>query len=692
MPEGPFGPGFNPLEELVKTLVDGLEQTLGGGQGNREPDESGPSQRPTPRLNRYGRDLTADAKAGRLDPVVGRDEEVAQVLEVLCRRSKNNPVLIGDPGVGKTAIVEGIASRVVAGDVPEALRGRRIVSLDLAGMVGGTKYRGEFEQRLTEVIDEVLAANRGVVLFLDELHTVIGAGSAEGGAMDAASMLKPALARGGLQVIGATTVDEYRRHIERDAALERRFQPIVVDEPSVADTVAILRGLRERYESHHRVRITDAATEAAARLSERYLTDRFLPDKAIDLMDRASARVRMRAAEPEDATAVTALEQRVEQLRRAKDIAVDAENYERAQALTVELDTAAADLDAARNAAKADTARLPEVSAADIAEVVSRGTGIPVSQLTELDRDRLLNLETQLRTRVIGQEEAVEAVADAVRAGRAGLSHPNRPIGSFLFLGPTGVGKTELARALAESLFGGPERLVRLDMTEFSEAHTVSRLVGAPPGYVGHNEPGQLTDAVRRTPYTVVLLDEVEKAHPDVVNVLLQVFEDGRLTDTRGRTVNFSNTVVIMTSNLGADAMLAATAAGRSIEDIREPIMAVARVHFRPEFLNRVDDVVLFKGLGREQLRAITELLLAQTRERLSAQRIELRLDSAAVDWLADRGYQPEFGARPMRRTIGRELERRLSRMLIAGDVVAGQRVDATVVDDRLELTVTSGS
>jgi ATP-dependent Clp protease ATP-binding subunit ClpC len=486
-------------------------------------------------------------------------------------------------------------------------------------------------------------------------------------------------------------VDEYRRHIERDAALERRFQPIVVDEPSVADTVAILRGLRERYETHHRVRITDAATEAAARLSERYLTDRFLPDKAIDLMDRASARVRMRAAAPEDAAAVTALEQRVEQLRRAKDVAVDAENYERAQALTVELDAATADLAAAKDATKADSARLPEVSAADVAEVVSRGTGIPVSQLTELDRDRLLNLERQLRTRVIGQDAAVEGVADAVRAGRAGLTHPNRPIGSFLFLGPTGVGKTELARALAESLFGGSERLVRLDMTEFSEAHTVSRLVGAPPGYIGHNEPGQLTDAVRRTPYTVVLLDEVEKAHPDVVNVLLQVLEDGRLTDSRGRTVNFSNTVVIMTSNLGGDAMLAATAAGRSIEEIREPIMAVARGHFRPEFLNRVDDVVLFKGLGREQLRAITELLLAQTRERLNAQRIELRLDPAAVDWLADRGYQPEFGARPMRRTIGRELERRLSRMLIAGDLVAGQRVDATVLDDRLELTVGPG-
>jgi ATP-dependent Clp protease ATP-binding subunit ClpC len=691
MPEGPFGSGFNPLEELVKSLVDGLEQTLGGT--GREP---GAGAR-TPRLDRFGRDLTADARAGRLDPVVGRDDEIAQVLEVLSRRTKNNPVLLGDPGVGKTAIVEGIAAQVVAGDVPEALRGRRIVALDLAGMVGGTKYRGEFEQRLTEVIEEVLGTDRGVVLFLDELHTVIGAGAAEGGAMDAASMLKPALARGGLQVIGATTVEEYRRHIEKDAALERRFQPIPVEEPSVAETVAILHGLRDRYESHHEVRITDEAIEAAARLSDRYLTDRFLPDKAIDLVDRASARVRMRAAahatdtQDDGKPGLAQRRNRVEQLRRAQEVAVDAEDYERAQALTTELHTAEAELraaEAAHRVADARPTRRPSVDTDDIAQVVAASTGIPIAQLTELDRDRLLNLEHLLRARVVGQDDAVEAVADAVRAGRAGLSQPNRPIGSFLFLGPTGVGKTELARALAEALFGSPDRMVRLDMTEYAEPHTVSRLVGTPPGYIGHDEAGQLTSAVRRTPYTVVLLDEIEKAHPDVAAVLLQVLDAGRLTDARGRTVNFANTVLIMTSNLGGEAMLAATSAGRSIEEIREPILSVARAHFRPEFLNRVDEVVLFRALGRAELRAITELLLEQTRERLRAQHIELRLDPGAVDWLAARGHQPGFGARPLRRTIGRELERRLSRMLISGDLSAGGQVRATVVDERLELTV----
>jgi ATP-dependent Clp protease ATP-binding subunit ClpC len=688
MPEGPFGSGFNPLEELVKSLVDGLEQTLGGS--GREP---GAGAR-TPRLDRFGRDLTADARAGRLDPVVGRDDEIAQVLEVLSRRTKNNPVLLGDPGVGKTAIVEGIAARVVAGDVPEALRGRRIVVLDLAGMVGGTKYRGEFEQRLTEVIEEVLGTDRGVVLFLDELHTVIGAGAAEGGAMDAASMLKPALARGGLQVIGATTVEEYRRHIEKDAALERRFQPIPVEEPSVVETVAILRGLRGRYESHHEVRITDEAIEAAARLSDRYLTDRFLPDKAIDLVDRASARVRIRVAaratdsQDDGEPGLAQRRTRVEQLRRAQEVAVDAEDYERAQALTAELHAAEAELEAARRVAEARPTRRPSVDTDDIAQVVAASTGIPIAQLTELDRDRLLNLEHLLRARVVGQDDAVEAVADAVRAGRAGLSQPNRPIGSFLFLGPTGVGKTELARALAEALFGSPDRMVRLDMTEYAEPHTVSRLVGTPPGYIGHDEAGQLTSAVRRTPYTVVLLDEIEKAHSDVAAVLLQVLDAGRLTDARGRTVNFANTVLIMTSNLGAEAMLAATSAGRSIEEIREPILSVVRAHFRPEFLNRVDEVVLFRALGRAELRAITELLLEQTRERLRAQRIELRLDPGAVDWLAARGHQPGFGARPLRRTIGRELERRLSRMLISGELSAGGSVRATVVDDQLELTV----
>ncbi|WP_051343334.1 ATP-dependent Clp protease ATP-binding subunit [Pseudonocardia spinosispora] len=647
MPEGPFGSGFNPLEDLVKGLVNGLEQSLGGVVAPEGRD------RRTPALDRFGRDLTAEARAGKLDPVIGRDAEVAELLEVLSRRTKNNPVLIGDPGVGKTAIVEGVASRIAADTVPQALRGRRLVVLDLAGLVAGTRYRGDFEERFGAVIDEVLAADRNVLLFLDELHTIIGAGGAEGAPMDAGSMLKPALARGGLQLIGATTVEEYRKHLERDAALERRFQPILVAEPSVADTVTILLGLRERYEQHHAVRITEAAAEAAARLSDRYLTDRFLPDKAIDLMDRASARVRLRT-EPSS-------------LAEPHRVAVGTDGV-------------------ATVAATSGT----DVTADDVADVVASITGIPVSRLTELDRHRLLHLEDLLAERVVGQRDAIDVVADAVRAGRAGMTHPDRPVGSFLFLGPTGVGKTELATALAGVLYGEQDRLVRLDMTEFGDRHTVSRLVGAPPGYIGHDEAGQLTDAVRRTPYTVVLLDEIEKAHPDVLGILLQVLDAGRLTDARGRTVDFTNTVIIMTSNIGAQALLAATAAGRAVEEVREPLMADVRRHFRPEFLNRIDEIVLFLGLGRVELRAITELLLTETRQRLAARQVGLRLDVAAVDWLAMRGYQPEYGARPLRRTIGRELERHLSRLLLGGELAEGHEVHVSVAaaGDRLELTV----
>jgi ATP-dependent Clp protease ATP-binding subunit ClpC len=673
MSSGPFGSGFDPPENLVSRLVGGIEQSLGG---------MGRPGTSTYRLDRHGRDLTAAARTGHLDPVIGREDEVEQILEVLSRRTKNNPVLIGDPGVGKTAIVEGIAQRIAEGAVPEPMRNRRLIALDLAGMVAGTKYRGEFEERLTAVIEEVTAAARMVVLFLDELHTVIGAGAGEGAAMDAASILKPALARGDLQVIGATTVEEYRRHIERDPALERRFAPILITEPSVEDAIAIVRGLRKRYETHHRVRITDEAAEAAARLSDRYLTDRFLPDKAIDLIDRASARVRMRADAPGEE--VRALEQRIEQLSRAKDIAVDAEDYERAEALTRELDLTIVRLDTTR----AGPSRPPEVGADDVAGVVARSTGIPITQLTEVERHRLLHLEEQLRQRVVGQEEAIEAVADAVRASRAGLKHPDRPVGSFLFLGPTGVGKTELARALAQILFGSEDSLVRIDMSEFQDRHTISRLTGAPPGYVGHEEAGQLTDAVRRTPYTVLLLDEIEKAHTDVSNILLQVFDAGRLTDARGRTANFANTVIIMTSNLGAEALLAATSAGRGVEEVREPLMASVRRHFRPEFLNRIDEIVLFRGLDTPELRRITKLLLEQTRQPLRARNITLHLDNHAIDWIVNRGYQPEFGARPLRRVIGRELDRKLSRMLLAGSLKDGQDVHASVVEDRLELTV----
>jgi ATP-dependent Clp protease ATP-binding subunit ClpC len=674
-------PGFGPFDDLFERLIGNLETTLGASVPRPAPASGSGGARGgarTPRLDRFGRDLTAAAAQGRLDPVIGRDAEVEQVLEVLARRTKNNPVLVGDPGVGKTAIVEGIAQRVHDGDVPAALQGVRVVALDLAGMVAGTRYRGDFEERLTGVIDEVVAAQRSIVVFVDELHAVVGAGSAEGGAMDAGTLLKPALARGDLQLIGATTAGEYRRHIEKDPALERRFAPVRIAEPTVAGTIAILRGLRPRYEEHHQVQISDAALVAAAELSDRYVTDRFLPDKAIDLVDRAGARARIRNT---GGTATKApASDRIEQLRRARDIAVDAEDYERAQLLTREIEAAEAPF--------AVPAAGAEVTADDVAAVVALSTGIPVARLTATERHRLLDLEELLHRRVVGQDDAVEAVADAVRAGRAGLAHPDRPVGSFLFLGPTGVGKTELARALAEALFGTADALLRFDMSEYADRSSALRLVGAPPGYVGYEDAGQLTEAVRRTPYAVLLLDEIEKAHPDVTATLLQVLDAGRLTDAHGRTVDFTHAVVIMTSNLGAERLLAAAAAGRPVDEVRDPLLATARAHFRPEFLNRIDDVVLFHALGRAELHRITEMLLAQTAHRLTAQGITLHVTDGAVDWLADRGHQPELGARPLRRTIGRELERTLSRMIIAGDLRSGQRVTVDLAQEELVVEV----
>ncbi|WP_112266382.1 ATP-dependent Clp protease ATP-binding subunit [Lentzea terrae] len=659
-----FGFGSNSWEDLVGKLFGGLGQT----------------QSATRRTDHFGRDLTAAARDGLLDPVIGREEVIDEVLEVLSRRTKNNPVLIGDPGVGKTAIVEGIAARIASDDVPATLRGRRLVSLDLAGMVAGAKYRGEFEERLQSVVEEVAATNRMVVLFIDELHTLVGAGSAEGAPMDAANMLKPALATGRIQVIGATTVEDYRRHVAKDAALERRFQPILVAEPSADEAIAILRGLRARYEKHHGVRITDEAIVSAVELSARYVTDRFLPDKAVDLVDRAGARVRLREKSPMPPDPAQ-LEQRVWRLKRDRATALG----EDAAFLDDELEQAVAELEAARVA----LANAPEVGPNDVAEVVSRSTGIPVAQLTEAERHRLLHLEDHLHQRIVGQDEAVEAVADAVRQGRAGLKHPHRPVGSFLFLGPTGVGKTEVARALAEALFGSPDRLIRFDMSEFSQQHTVTRLVGAPPGYVGYEDAGQLTGAVRRVPYSVLLLDEIEKAHTDVFNTLLQVLDAGRLTDSQGRTADFANTVIIMTSNIGADQLLAAATSGVPVEQLREPLMATVRRYFRPEFLNRLDEIILFRGLTSEQLRQITALLLERTRQRLREQDITLEVDEQAVDWLASRGYVPEYGARPLRRTIARELDRRLSRALLAGELRSGQHAVVTVTDSGLALTVT---
>ncbi|MFG2191953.1 ATP-dependent Clp protease ATP-binding subunit [Streptomyces sp. NPDC048639] len=657
---------------------------------------TGAADHGTPTLDKFGRDLTALAREGRIDPVIGREEEIEQTVEVLARRGKNNPVLIGEAGVGKTAIVEGLSQRLVDGEVPGILLGRRVVRLDLSGIVAGTRYRGDFEERLTAVINEIRAHSDELIIFIDELHTVVGAGGggAEGGPMDASNMLKPALARGELHVIGASTLEEYRRYIEKDAALARRFQPVLVPEPGPEEAVEILRGLRDRYEAHHQVRYTDEALLAAVELSDRYLTERFLPDKAIDLMDQSGARVRLRSSTR--GTDLRALEHQVEQLRRDKAQAVAAEDFETA----VQVRDRSAELEKRIEEGKRKEQptgdRIPEVTVEDIADIVSRQTGIPVSSLTQEEKQRLLGLEEHLHQRVIGQDEAVTAVADAVLRSRAGLSSPDRPVGSFLFLGPTGVGKTELARALAEALFGSEDRMVRLDMSEYQERHTVSRLVGAPPGYVGHDDAGQFTEAVRRHPYSLLLLDEIEKAHPDVFNILLQVLDDGRLTDSQGRTVNFTNTVIVMTSNLGSEAISGRGAtlgfgpgdgdAEADEEARRERVLRPLREHFRPEFLNRIDEIVIFRQLTDEQLRRITNMLLDETRRRLRAQDVTIDFTPEAVDWLAHRGYQPEYGARPLRRTIQREVDNHLSRLLLSGRLQSHSHVVVDVADGKLTI------
>ncbi|TCK24783.1 ATP-dependent Clp protease ATP-binding subunit [Pseudonocardia endophytica] len=677
----------------------------GGQQGGAAPSAAGPQipeqESRTPTLDQYGQDLTSAARSGELDPVIGRGDEIEQTIEVLSRRTKNNPVLIGEAGVGKTAVVEGIAQRVADGEVPDTLRGRRVVQLDLSGVVAGTRYRGDFEERVRALIDEIRQHADDVIVFIDELHTMVGAGGGGGGegggSMDAGNMLKPALARGELHVIGATTLAEYRKHIESDAALARRFQPVLVPEPTVEDTVAILRGLADRYEAHHQVRYTPEALRAAVELSDRYVTDRFLPDKAIDLLDQAGARVRLRTRTP--TVDRREIEQRIEQLERDKDQAVAHEEYERASQLRDEIGAARAELSGAPGD-KPD-AKAPEVGVHEIADVVSRSTGIPVSQLTQAEKDRLLKLEDELHGRVVGQDAAVTAVAEAIRRSRSGLGDSDRPVGSFLFLGPTGVGKTELARALAVSLFGDEDRMVRLDMSEYGEKHTVARMIGAPPGYVGYGESGELTEAVRRRPYSVLLLDEIEKAHPDVFNTLLQVLDDGRLTDGQGRTVDFRHTVIIMTSNVGSElitghgmtlgfgsaAQQSGSAAEREDAVLSERLMPRLREVFRPEFLNRIDETIVFRRLDAEQLETITELLLRETRSRLEARGITLDVTPEAVRLLAGHGYQPEFGARPLRRTIRRELDNPLSTLLLDGDLGEGSTVRVDVVDGELRIS-----
>ena len=648
-------------------------------------------------LAEFTRDLTADARTGKLDPVIGRDDEIQRVIQILSRRTKNNPCLIGEPGVGKTAIAEGLARKIAMGDVPENLLDKKLLSLDLSGMVAGTKYRGEFEERIKKVMQEV-QKNGNIILFIDELHTIVGAGSAEG-AVDAANIIKPALGRGEIQIIGATTLNEYRKYIEKDAALERRFQPVTVGEPSQETTLEILKGLREKYEQHHKLHITDEALKAAVELSTRYINDRFLPDKAIDLMDEAASRVRMEQEEPSEE--LKSLEEKINALSKDKDAAINAQDFEKAAQLRdIEKDYKE-QVEIERDKRRKNNQEHRDVNAEDIAAVVSGWTGIPVTRLTEDEGQRLLHMEDILHKRVVGQDEAVKAVARAIRRGRVGLKDPKRPIGSFLFLGPTGVGKTELCKSLAEAMFGDENAMIRIDMSEYMERHTVSRLIGSPPGYVGHDEGGQLTEKVRRKPYSVVLFDEIEKAHEDVWNIMLQILDDGRITDSQGRTVDFKNTVIVMTSNIGAKALTAAGAklgfdaddkkaeadADAAYAQAKETVLAELRQTFRPEFLNRIDDIIVFRALTEQNIEEVARRMLKTVEDRMETMDIHLDASDEAVKELAKEGFDPKYGARPLRRAIQSKVEDAVAEKLLEGTLKEGDTAKLTVEDDKLVVT-----
>ena len=678
-----MGLNFDSLRQEIVGLMDSE-----GAKGKRS--EASVKGSNTPNLNQYGRDLTEMAKEGKLDPIIGREKEIERVIQILSRRTKNNPALIGDPGVGKTAIAEGLAQKIIEGNIPEILKGKRVVTLDLSSMVAGSKYRGEFEERLKNVMNEI-RESKNVILFLDEMHTIIGAGGAEG-AIDASNILKPALARGEIQAIGATTLDEYRKHVEKDAALERRFQPVMVGEPTKEEALLILEGLRDKYEAHHKVKITDEALKSAVELSDRYIADRFLPDKAIDLVDEAASKVRIKIfTAPPD---LKRLEEELEALEKEKSEAISLQNYERAAELRDRMQHIRQKLeDGRKNWNDKASSKDSVVTEEDIASIVSGWTGIPVTKLAEEESNRLLNLESILHQRVIGQEEAVLAVSKAIRRARVGLKDPKRPVGSFIFLGPTGVGKTELSKALADALFGDENAVIRIDMSEYMEKHTVSKLIGSPPGYVGYEEGGQLTEKVRRKPYSVILLDEIEKAHPDVFNVLLQILDDGRLTDGKGRTVDFKNSVVIMTSNVGVStirkqAVLGFATSSNEREDayekMKENVLEELKKTFRPEFLNRIDEIIVFHQLQEEHIRKIVDLMLKSLLVRIKEMNINLEITDKARAFLAEKGYDQAYGARPLRRAIQKMVEDQLSEEMLKGEIKPGSEVLVDVEDDKL--------